>query len=134
MSVSKMEKLTAILPREGADALLRRLMRLKAVSLIDAPAEPGGAQIDTDVSGAAERVARVEAVLPVLQKRSTRKFALFRQQVRVSHSAFRADGRYDLAWKLVGEAEKILNEQKQTKKQTKQRHQLVKKSKLIRTI
>ncbi len=110
-----MEKLTAVVPREEADALLRRLMRLKAVSLIDADAgtDGGGAQIDTDVSGAAERVARVEAVLPVLQKRSTRKLGLFRQQIRVSHSDFRADGRYDMAWKLVAEAEKIGDRQKE---------------------
>lgn len=115
MSVSKMEKLTAVLPREDADALLRRLMRLKAVSLIDTDVgtDTGGAGIDTDVSGASERVARVGAVLPVLQKRSTRKFTLFRPQVRVSHSDFRADGRYDLAWKLVAQTEKILHKQKE---------------------
>ncbi len=115
MSVSKMEKLTAVVPREDADALLRRLMRLKAVSLIDTDvgADTGGVGIDTDVSGASERVARVEAVLPVLQKRSTRKFTLFRQQLRVSHSDFCADGRYDLAWKLVEQTEKILNKQKE---------------------
>ena len=108
MSVSRMNKLTAVIPREDADALLRRLMRLKAVSLIDTDVgtEADGARMDTDVSGAAERVARVEAVLPVLAKHSTRKLTLFRQQVRVSHSEFRQDGRYDLAWKLVGQAEK----------------------------
>lgn len=114
MSVSKMEKLTAVVPREDADALLRRLMRLKAVSLIGIDAEAGESEgIDADVSGSAERVARIDAVLPVLAKRSTRKLGLFRQPVRVSHSDFRADGRYDLAWKLVAQAEKILQKQKE---------------------
>ncbi len=108
-----MEKLTAVVPREGADALLRRLMRLRAVSLIDTGEQNAPAQIDADVSGAAERVARVEAVLPVLHKRSTRKLTLFRQPVRVSHSEFCKGGRYVLAWKLVEQAEKTLNRQKQ---------------------
>ena len=114
MSVSKMEKLTAVVPHGDADALLRRLMRLRAVSLTDAGADVApSTQLDTDVSGAAERVARVEAVLPVLQKRSTRKLSLFRQQLHVSHSDFRADGRYDLAWKLVEQTEKVLNRQRE---------------------
>ncbi len=116
MSVSKMEKLTAILPREDADALLRRLMRLRAVSLIDTVDEDDASDapaLEADVSGAAERVARVEAVLPILAKRSTRKLSLFRQQTRVSHSDFRADGRYEFAWKVVAQVEKLLAEQKE---------------------
>ena len=109
-----MEKLTAILAREDADALLRRLMRLRAVSLIDTAQEgEDGLQIVADVTGAAERVSRVEAVLPVLAKRSTRKLSLFRQQTRVSHSEFRADGRYEFAWKVVQQAEKLITEQKE---------------------
>ena len=38
MSVCKMEKLTVVVPRASADALVRRLMRLRAVSLTDATA------------------------------------------------------------------------------------------------
>ena len=78
MSVCKMEKLTVVVPRENAESLLRRLMRLRAVSLTDATAaqqECVLASVDSDELAAAERVARVDAVLPVLQKRSTRKFA-----------------------------------------------------------
>ncbi len=109
-----MEKLTAVVARERADELLRRLMRLRAVSLIDTGEQTASSlQIVTDVAGAAERVARVEAVLPVLQKRSTRKLALFRQPVRVSHGEFCRDGRYELAWKLVEQTEKTLNKQRQ---------------------
>ena len=109
-----MEKLTAVVAREDADKLLRRLMRLKAVSLIDTGEQTAASlQTATDVAGAAERVARVQAVLPVLQKRSTRKLTLFRQPVRVSHGEFCGDGRYALSWKLVEQAEKTLNTQKQ---------------------
>ena len=39
MSVSTMEKLTVIVPGDEADALLRSLMRIKAVSLLSLPKE-----------------------------------------------------------------------------------------------
>ena len=116
MSVSKMEKLTVVVPREGADALLRRLMRLRSVSLTDANSaaqKKTEAAVCTDVPAATERVARVEAVLPILAKRSTRKTAIFRAPAKVSHAEFRAGERYVDAWKVVKETEKILARQKE---------------------
>ena len=80
MSVCKMKKLTVVVPRANADALMRRLMRLRAVSLTDATAGEAQSVISRmpgDESAAAERAARVDAVLPVLQKRSKRRFSLF---------------------------------------------------------
>ena len=116
MSVCKMEKLTVVVPREQADALMRRLMRLRAVSLTDATATQARdviLHVESDESAAAERVARVDAVLPVLQKRSTRGFSLFPAPHKCSYAEFRAGERYELAWKSVTEAEKLLAVQKE---------------------
>ena len=116
MSVCKMEKLTVVVPREQADALMRRLMRLRAVSLTDATATQARdviLHVESDESAAAERVARVDAVLPVLQKRSTRGFSLFPAPNKCSYAEFRAGERYELAWKSVTEAEKLLAVQKE---------------------
>ncbi len=111
-----MEKLTVVVPREHTDALLRRLMRLRAVSLTDATAAQARdaiSHVDSDESAAAERAARVDAVLPVLQKRSQRKFSLFPAPHRCSYAEFRASEKYTLAWKIVNEAEKLLARQKE---------------------
>ena len=116
MSVCKMEKLTVVVAREQADALLRRLMRLRAVSLTDATADEARSAIshvESDESAAAERVARVDAVLPVLQKRSTRGFSLFPAPHKCSFAEFRAGEQYVLAWKVVSETEKLLTRQKE---------------------
>lgn len=115
MSVSSMEKLTVIARQDDTDAIVRRLMRLRAVSLTpleaadDAAVESFAAH--TDAAGAADRVARIEAVLPILNRRSKRKKSLFAQQTPISLEAFRHDGRYDTAWKVVEEATKILEKQ-----------------------
>ena len=116
MSVCKMEKLTVVVPRENADALLRRLMRLRAVSLTDATKaqeECVLASVQAEESAAAERAARIDAVLPVLQKRSKRKFALFPAPHKFSFAEFRASEQYALAWKIVSETEKLLAQQKE---------------------
>jgi len=112
MSVTKMQKLTVIAPLADADAIMRRLMKLRAVSLTRTetdgqtlsafPTEDGAA------TEAAARAARVDAVLPVLTKRSTRKKQLFRPVTPVAMTEFRQSGRYDKAWKTVAEAEKIV--------------------------
>ena len=115
MSVCKMEKLTVVVPRENADALMRRLMRLRAVSLTDATKaqeERVLGSVQTEESAAAERAARVDAVLPVLQKRSKRKFSLFPAPHKCSFAEFRAGEQYTLAWKVVNEAEKLLEKKK----------------------
>lgn len=109
MSVTKMQKLTVIVPIADADAVLRRLMKLRAVSLTRTEREgtltlfPAG-----DSAEAAARAARVDAVLPVLTKRSQRKKQLFRAATPVDMTEFRQSGRYDKAWKTVTEAEKIV--------------------------
>ncbi len=116
MSVSTMEKLTAIVRREDTEQLLAHLMRMRAVSLIDAPQdEPYTHSLaeEADVLAAAALAARVDAVLPVLAKRSRRKTAIFRQQIKVIPSEFRSDGRYELAMKVVEQTERILARQQE---------------------
>lgn len=116
MSVCKMKKLTVVVPRANADALMRRLMRLRAVSLTDATAGEAQSVISRmpgDESAAAERAARVDAVLPVLQKRSKRRFSLFPAPHQCSYDAFRTGERYVLAWNSVNKAEALLAKKKE---------------------
>ena len=121
MSVIAMEKLTVIAPLADADAIVRRLMRLRAVSLCKGEELDGGdasAKLlppQANVGKAAERVSRIEAVIPILTRRSKRKKSLFATQTPVSFEAFRTDGRFDTAWKVVEETNKILARQEELK-------------------
>ncbi|MBE6702104.1 MAG: hypothetical protein E7585_01665 [Ruminococcaceae bacterium] len=122
MSVSKMQKLTVIATMTDADAIIQRLMKLRAVSIEKASDGESKTVLDsfaphTDVGGAAARVARVEAVLPVLAKHSRRKKKLFAAQAPISPEAYRTDGRFDTAWKVVEETHKILNGQAECRAQ-----------------
>ena len=91
MSVSKMQRLTVIATMKDADAIVQRLMKLRAVS-IEKTSEsvplPDSYAPHTDVSGAAARVARIEAALPVLSKRSKRKKKLFAAPTPISPEPF----------------------------------------------
>ena len=103
MSVSTMEKLTVIAPKADADAIVRRLMRQRAVSL--APLEDDGQAVlpfeaETDLEAAAEVVAGIEAILPILNRRSKRKKPLFAQQAPLSVEDFVASGRYETTQKV----------------------------------
>lgn len=128
MSVITMERLTVIAPLADADAIVRRLMRLRAVSLCKGEEIDGGkacAELPSPTGGvseAAERVARIDAVIPVLARRSKRKKSLFGSQTPVSFEAFRTDGRFDTAWKVVDETNKILARQEELKRAEEEAH------------
>ena len=107
MSVSKMRKLTVITPTRDADAMIKRLMKLKAVALRREEGDPPPAP-DTQIGDAEKRLARIEEALGALAKYSRRKRGLFAGQIPVSPDAFCTDGRYDTAWKVVEETLKIL--------------------------
>lgn len=121
MSVTSMKRLTVVAQKADADAIVQRLMRLRAVSL--APIEAQGSEPPPSLSTEAERAAaaaavvRIEAVLPVLNRRSKRKKPLFAQQTPISFEAFRNDGRYDTALKVVDETAKILEKQAELRAQ-----------------
>ena len=113
MSVIAMERLTVIAAATDADTIVRRLMRLRAVSLekgetLDPEQVQQAVPFSAEVEQAADRVARIEAVIPVLARRSKRRKRLLGGQTPISFDAFRTDGRYDVAWKVVDEVGKIL--------------------------
>ncbi|MBQ8357824.1 MAG: V-type ATP synthase subunit I [Clostridia bacterium] len=115
MSVSTMKRLTVIATLNDADAILHRLMKLRAVSLEQAPADDRET-LDhyaplANVSEASARVARVEGVIPVLAKHSRQRKKFFAPQAPISPEAFRTNGRFDTAWKVVEETDKILTRQ-----------------------
>lgn len=116
MSISKMEKLTAVVPSSDADALLGRLMRLGAVSLTrEAPSEAPVARPTSHAPEAAAEAARIGAVLPVLTKRSRRKKSLFAQTVVFDPDEFGRSGEEARAQKTVAETERILKESEELK-------------------
>jgi len=111
MSVSKMEKLTVVVPEGDAEMLLGRLMRLGTVSLSREPLpQHTGERLEAHTAEAAARVARIEAVLPLLTKRSRRKKPLFAPTVPFDLAEFKRSGEEARALKTVAEAERILEE------------------------
>ncbi len=112
MSVSTMEKLTAVALKRDTDALMRRLMKLRTVSITepDAAESPDGiARPETAVREAAARVARIDRVLPELTRRSTRKKNPFAGAAAVSFEEFRTSGRAEEAWRVVDSANTLLD-------------------------
>ena len=110
MSVSKMEKLTVVLPHAEAEPLLRQLMRRRSVSLSLEKADglPPTERLTEHTSEAAAEAARVDAVLPVLAKHSRRKKPLFGSVTHFDSAEFKRSGDEERAWKTVKEVERIL--------------------------
>lgn len=114
MSVIAMEKLTVVSTKEHADAIVRRLMRLRAVSLRESDeAElaqvPSSFAPEADTTAVAARIARIEAAHKALARYSKRKKRIFGGQIPISPDAFQTDGRRDTAQKVVDETNKILS-------------------------
>lgn len=109
MSVSKMEKLTVILPQGEVDALMRALMKLRTVSLTAEESEllPDRMSAAAAAREAAARAARVDAILPILTKRSRRKKPLLAAALPFDPALFKGSGEEEKAWKTVTEAERI---------------------------
>ena len=112
MSVSKMKKMTVWLLREDADAFVRRLQRLSVVSLTrteegDAAYRPPAGETAADF---AARAARVDAVLPVLAKRSKRRRGIFPPQATYTAEDYEQSGDAARAAKTVREVERVETE------------------------
>ena len=113
MSVIKMKRLTVITPTDAAGGLLRRLMKLGAVSLERLPEASvkayslGTAANSEALSAAAAETARIEAVLAILTKRSRRKRGLFAPVTPVDPVEFTRCGAERRALKTVQETERI---------------------------
>ena len=111
MSISKMEKLTAVVPEGDAEALLGRLMRLGAVSLArESLPEHSGEHLEAHTAETSAEVARIAAILPLLTKRSRRKKSLFAPAVLFDPVEFKRSGEEARALKTVAEAERILEQ------------------------
>ncbi len=105
-----MEKLTVILPTSEVDTVLSRLMRLGAVSLVrEEQAGLDATRTESRAAEAAAHAARIDAVLPLLTKRSRRKKRLFAPQTPFDLQEFKRSGDEARAQKTVAEAEKILD-------------------------
>lgn len=111
MSVSTMEKLTVVAFKRDTDKLLRRLMKLRAVSVNDAAAGEAAGEVtrpENDVREAAARVAKIDRVLPELTRRSTGKKNPFAGAAAVPFDEFRSSGRAEEAWRVVNSALTLL--------------------------
>ena len=106
MSVSKMKKLTVLAYSTDADAIIRKLMKLRCVDIRGVPAGENTLALErfeTDHSDAEarERLAAIRAVMPLLSKYSQRKFSFARRVQHVDRARFIADGRDACAWETV---------------------------------
>ena len=100
MSVSAMEKLNVVIAKDEADALCRRLMRLRAVSLLPVPGDLPALK-EGDPGAVRAHAARVDAVLPELTKRRRRKKAIFARPNPVSFEEFRRGEGFERAERSI---------------------------------
>lgn len=108
MAVVKMKKLAVFAHERDADALLRRLMRLRCVELRRSDTgddeDPLSPSVDTGRCGEIEKsISRVSEALSVLSKYSTRKKGLGSSRISVRLDKFRTDGSYARANGIVNE-------------------------------
>ena len=78
MSVITMEKLTVVSTKEHADTIVRRLMRLRAVSLRESDGSESCKALssfapETDTTAIAARIARIESAHSALARYSRRR-------------------------------------------------------------
>ncbi len=108
MSVSVMKKLTVLTPVRDADALVRRLIKLKCVDIRTVPTEDDGTLLRLDCDAvraeAERRVHRVSEAIPLLDQYSEEQKPLRRKPICVTAEEFRRSGRYDMATATVDEA------------------------------
>ena len=106
MSISTMKKLTVLAHKSDADAIVRRMLHLKCVQIQQSIPEAGELAIERVESDGMqaeikERMACIEAAIPLLAKYSTRRGGIGRRLQRLDRAAFVADGRGERAWLAV---------------------------------
>ena len=97
MAVSTMKKLTVYAHRVDTDAIVRKLMSLRCVSVDQTDLGDGQLalrreSVDTGRGETEKRLAEISDALPPLTKRSHRKKALFSQLRPVDRESFCRDG------------------------------------------
>ncbi len=107
MSISKMKRLTVLATQSEADALVRRLMKLKCVEISRTPLGQDGAlsrhDCDTARVEAAARVAKVSEVLPFLDKYGTAKAKWLQKPIRAGEGKFPKAQDKQAVWDVVDE-------------------------------
>lgn len=112
MSVSAMKKLTVLAYEADADAIVRKLMRLRCVEIRQAGTGEGLMPVQSAASDAKRaeserRLAAIGRAIPHLAKYTTRRRGIGRTVHRVDTAAFVRDGRADAAWRAVEAANAI---------------------------
>lgn len=104
-----MKKLSVLTPKDEADAVVRRLMRLRCVEIrkADASSELLACNYDAEVQRAEERVRKISEALPLLTKHTKRKSSLRRRLIKTRAESFIATGSYSTAWSVVDEVLEI---------------------------
>ena len=106
MSVSIMKKLTVLAPERDADAIVRRLVRLRCVELGTTAAEDGDllrVNCDTAKAEAEERIRKVSDAISVLNGYTEEAKGWLGQKKAPDAAAFRQSGAYDETWSVVNE-------------------------------
>ena len=112
MSVSAMKKLTVLAYEADADAIVRKLMRLRCVEIRQAGTGEGllpvqSAASDAKRAEAERRLLAIGRAIPHLAKYTTRRRGIGRTVHRLDTAAFVRDGRADAAWRAVEAANAI---------------------------
>ncbi len=108
MSISVMKRLTVLAPKNEAEALVRRLMKLKCVEICRTPLDAEGELLrhdcDTARVEAEARVARVSEAIPLLDKYGVKVSKWRQKPIHAEENAFKTTGSYQAAWAVVDEA------------------------------
>lgn len=109
MSVSSMKKLTVLAQRSEADAIIRKLMRLRCVEIRTTQISDQllRCNCDAEVARAEEMVRRVTDALPQLTKRTQRRSSVRHRLIKTSAESFQRTGSYSTAWSVVDEVLEI---------------------------
>ena len=104
-----MKKLSVLTPKGEADAVVKRLMRLRCVEIrrADVSSELLACNYDAEVTRAEEKVRRISEALPLLTKYTKRKSSLRRRLIKTQAESFVATGSYSTAWSVVDEVLEI---------------------------
>ncbi len=113
MAVVKMKKLSVFAHKRDADALIRRLMRLRCVEVKRSESSEEG-DFDESLFGdeakcneLEKNIERIQNGIKLLSKYSTRKKGLSASKTSVRLDRFRSDGSYGAAYEALCEAERI---------------------------
>ena len=115
MPISTMKKLTVLSLGKDADAVVRKLMKLRCVEIRTTEVGDGAilsAHFDCDgVRAEAEgRLRKIRETIPILERYTMRKKTLGSAPHLVNFEAFSKDGRATRAWETVERAESLREE------------------------